>query len=69
MQIESSKLGLCCVLSTLHQYTSKCSCVQVISQLGVPVLEDFKENGCRELQLVATALMRFATPFHVRLWT
>eukprot|EP00983_Pelagomonas_calceolata_P113666 1160008-Pelagomonas_calceolata.AAC.6 len=33
-------------------------------QLSVPVLDDFKDHGCRELQLVATSLLRYATPLH-----
>ncbi|KAF5841228.1 armadillo-type protein, partial [Dunaliella salina] len=39
---------------------------EVIMQLSLPVLDDFKEHGCRELQLVATSLMRYATPLHLQ---
>uniref|UniRef100_A0A7S3VI75 Caspase family p20 domain-containing protein n=1 Tax=Dunaliella tertiolecta TaxID=3047 RepID=A0A7S3VI75_DUNTE len=39
---------------------------EIIMQLSVPVLDDFKDHGCRELQLVATSLLRYATPLHLQ---
>lgn len=40
--------------------------MQIISELGVFALEDFRENGCKELKLVAAAFLRHLSPLHVR---
>jgi hypothetical protein len=45
------------------------SILQVITELGVPVLEDWSQQGGRALQAVADALLRHATPLHVSVAT
>lgn len=42
-----------------------CLCTQVIDELGVSVLRDFQDHGCRVLSLVAATILQHATALQV----